>query len=66
MNYRKQIEESNTFKAMDSFKLKIYSKASNINSISEHLVIAKNIGLESWLFEHNPNKVEIAVIKELI
>lgn len=66
MNYRKQIEESKTFKAMESFKHKIYSKASSIKAISEHIVIAKNIGIEAWLLEHKPNKVEIEVVKELI
>lgn len=66
MNYRNQIENTEAFKAMEPFKQSIYKKATNIRSISEHIVIAKNIGFDNWKQEHKPNPVEENIVKEIV
>ena len=63
---RNLIEQTKAFKALDSTHQLIYKKRSMMQQVERQFIVAKTIGLESFIKTHHPSPYNLEVIKELL
>lgn len=63
---RNLIENTKTFKKLDTTRQLIYKKRSMMQQVERQFIVAKTIGLESFIKTHHPSPYNLEVIKELL
>lgn len=66
MNIREQIKETSVYKTSLKFKQGLLLRKDNVKKCTDHLIIARNRGLDEWKNISNPTESELKMITEIL